>query len=77
MALLRMSSGFSAVSFQLTWYYPCSSPYWDKVFSLDVCAADQFYITTLKWTREMFPVKQITHLTIACCVKESQKFVCK
>ena len=31
-----------------------------KSVSLDACAADQFYITTLLLTREIFPVKQIT-----------------
>ena len=33
--------------------------------SLDTCAADQFYITTLVLTREIFPVKQIKHVAIA------------
>ena len=31
----------------------------------DACAADQFYFTTLVWTREIFPVKQIAHVAIA------------
>ena len=33
--------------------------------ALDACAADQFYITTLVLSREIFPVKQITHVAIA------------
>ena len=33
--------------------------------SLDACAAYQFYITTLVRTREIFPMKQITHVAIA------------
>ena len=32
---------------------------------LNACAADQFYFTTLVWTREIFPVKQIAHVAIA------------
>ena len=36
-----------------------------KSVSLDACAADQFYITTLVLTREIFPVKQITLVAIA------------
>ena len=34
------------------------------VFSLISCAADQFYITTLVWTLEIFPVKQLPHVAI-------------
>ena len=36
-----------------------------KPFSLNACAADQFYFTTIVWTREIFPVKQIAHVAIA------------
>ena len=36
-----------------------------KAFSLNACAADQFYFTTLVWTREIFPVKQIAQVAIA------------
>ena len=36
-----------------------------QIVSLDACAADQFYITTLVETREIFPVKQIAHVAIA------------
>ena len=50
---------------QMTWYHTCGTPYCNKVFSLYACAADQFNITTLTWTREIFPVKQIAHVAIA------------
>ena len=36
-----------------------------KAFSRNACAADQFYFTTLVWTREIFPVKQIAQVAIA------------
>ena len=46
--------------------HPCGTSYWDKVFfSLNACAADQFYITSLVWTRDIFSVKHITHVAIA------------
>ena len=51
--------------FQMTRYHPCGIHYWDKTFSLNACATDQFYFTTLVWTREIFPVKQIAHVAIA------------
>ena len=41
--------------------------YWDKAFSLNACAVDQVYFTTLVWTREIFSVKQIAHVAIAKC----------
>ena len=47
--------------FQMTRYHPCGTHYWDKAFSLNACAADQFYFNTLVWTCEIFPVKQIAH----------------
>ena len=36
-----------------------------KSVFLDACAADQFCITTLVLTHEIFPVKQMTHVAIA------------
>ena len=33
--------------FQITRYHPCGTSYWNKVFLVNTCAADQFYITTL------------------------------
>ena len=36
-----------------------------KSVSLDACTADQFYITTLVLTREIFPMKQTTHVAMA------------
>ena len=51
--------------FQLTRYHPYGTPYWDKMFSLNACAVDQIYITTLVWIREIFPLKQITLVAIA------------
>ena len=36
-----------------------------KMFSLNACAVDQFYITTLLWIREIFPLKKITLVAIA------------
>ena len=36
-----------------------------KAFSLNACAEDQLYFTTLVWTRQIFPVKQIAHVAIA------------
>ena len=53
--------------FQMTRYHPCGTLYWDKVSYLYACAADQFYIRlhTLVWTREIFPVKQMTHVAIS------------
>ena len=48
--------------FQMTRYHPCGTHYWDKAFSLNACAADQLYFTTLVWSREIFPVKQIAHV---------------
>ena len=51
--------------FQMTCYHPCGTYYWDKAFSLHACAADQFYFTTLAWSREISPVKQIAHVAIA------------
>ena len=38
-----------------------------SVFSLNACAVEQFYFTTLVWTREIFLVKQIAHVAIAKC----------
>ena len=49
----------------MTRYHPCGTHYWDKAFSLNARAVDQFYFTTLVWTREIFPVKQIAHVAIA------------
>ena len=33
--------------FQMTRYHTCGTHYWDKVFSLNTCAADLLYLTTL------------------------------
>ena len=49
----------------MTLYLRCGTHNWDKSFSLNACAADQFYLTTLVWTREIFPVKQIAYVAIA------------
>ena len=35
-----------------------------EVFSLNACDADQFYITALVWTREIFPMKLKAHVEI-------------
>ena len=51
--------------FQMTWYRPFGTLYWDKVFAHNACVADQFYITTPVWIREIFPAKQIAQSKIA------------
>ena len=51
--------------FQMTLYHHCGTHYWNKAFALHACAVDQFYFTTLLWTREIFPVKQLAHVAIA------------
>ena len=33
--------------FQMTQYNPCGTHYWNKAFSLNACAVDQFYFTKL------------------------------
>ena len=35
------------------------------ILSLNAWASDQFYIASLVWTRDIFPVKHITHVAIA------------
>ena len=44
-----------------------------KSVSLDACAADQFYITTLVLTRESFPVKQVTRRNRRIYFDESER----
>ena len=51
--------------FQMTRYHPGGTSYSNKVFSLNACAADQFYVTTLVCTREISPVKHITHIAFS------------
>ena len=53
---------------QMTWYHTVHVVLLTatKCFLfMHACAADQFYITTLTWTCEIFPVKQIAHVAIA------------
>ena len=47
------------ICLKMTRYHPCGTHYWDKAFSLNACAVDQFYFAKLVWTRQIFPVKQI------------------
>ena len=55
------------ICLKMTRYHPCGTHYWDKAFSLNACAVDQFYFSKLVWTREIFPVKQIAHVAIPKC----------
>ena len=48
-----MSARQNISLFQMTRYHPCGTPYRNKAFSCNACAAD------------LFPVKQIVHVTVA------------